>query len=220
MQVIYSEKRWRTLELKRSKAIEVMERLAEFRPIVHGSVARGDVRESSDVDIAVLDPIPPYLIEVRLDYSHGYVIQATPSSTPKAYLSLDEKEEVMVSIPLAPLSRSETEFYAFGGQIDLEGLKRGLRVPGVNKALHLVIPKDYGHWEEPIVGKEDEVAKVLGISVLTVRERVALLTKRRERGHTGVFFKMKFYGNVEEALYGAVRKNKVLRRKLEEAGML
>lgn len=134
MQVIYNAKRWNVLRTKREKAINVMEKLADLHPIVHGSVARGDVREDSDVDIAILRPVPPYMVELRLHFSHGYIVQATPFSTPKAYLALDEREEVVISFPLAPLSRSEIEFYAFGGQLDLEGLKKGLRVPGIDKS--------------------------------------------------------------------------------------
>ncbi len=221
MFVPYDEKRWKILKEKREKALKVMEKLRNYSPIAHGSIARGDVREDSDVDIAILYPVPPYAVELLLgNYSHGYIIQATPMSTPKMYLCLDPKEEVVVSFPLAKLSPREVEFYAFGGQLDARGLREGKRVPGVDKRLHLILPKEGGHWEEPIIGKEGEVARLLGISVETVEERVRLLTKRREKGRTGVFIKIKFYGSADEALYNALRNNKALKNSLMERGVI
>ena len=221
MLVVYDDKRWSLLREKREKAINVMRKLAHFAPVVHGSVARGDVREDSDVDVAILTPVPPYAVELAVGtFSHGYIIQATPSSTPKMYLCLDPKEEIVVSFPLAKLSPREAEFYAFGGQLDLKGLEEGIRVPGVNKELKLILPREEGHWEESVIGKEGEVTKILGVSPETVEERVRVLTKRREKGRTGVFFKMKFYGSAHEALYSAVRSSKALRASLRERGVL
>jgi len=221
MLIRYDKRRWKILEEKRRKAIEVMERLRTYSPVVHGSVARGDVREDSDIDIAILHPVPPYAVELALgEFSHGYIIQATPSSTPKVYLCLDPYEEVVVSFPLANLNPREVEFYAFGGQLDLKGLLEGKRVAGVNKELKLIEPTPEGHWEEPIIGKEGMVAKLLGVSQSTVEERVKLLTRRREKGRTGVFIKIRFEGSAQEALYDALRSNKALRDSLRERGII
>ena len=46
-EVSYDESRWKTLERLRKRTLEVMEQLesAGARPMVHGSVARGDVSE-------------------------------------------------------------------------------------------------------------------------------------------------------------------------------
>ncbi len=220
--VKYDEKHWNLLKSKREKAINVMSKLSQFSPIVHGSVARGDVNEDSDIDIVILYPVEPYKVESALGFtkSHGYIVMATPASTPKVYLALDEKEEVMVSFPLGKLKIREREFYTFGGELDLKGLLEGKRVPGVNKELVLIVPTPYGHEEEPIIGKEEYVASLLGISVETVKERVRLLTKRREKGRTGVFFEFKFWGSVEEAIHEAARTNKIFRRKLREEGLI
>ncbi|UXD21262.1 DNA polymerase subunit beta [Ignicoccus pacificus DSM 13166] len=221
MLIVYDKRRWEILKRKREKAISIMKKLAQFSPVVHGSVARGDVNEESDIDIAITFPVSPLSVEVALgSFSHGYIIQATPASTPKVYLALDYKEEVMVSFPLAKLSPREFEFYAFGGQLDLNGLLQGKRVPGVDKRLFLILPRDEGHWEESIIGKEGEVAKLLGISQETVEERVRLLSRRREKGRTGVFIKIKFYGSVEEALHNALRKNRALKMSLLERGVI
>jgi len=218
----YDVARWKLLEEKRRKALEVMTKLTAFAPIVHGSVARGDVREDSDVDVAITSPVEPYKVEAAIGFekSHGYIVMATPSSTPKVYLALDESEEVVVSFPLGKLSPREREFYAFGGELDLEGLKVGKRVPGVNKSLTLILPTPEGHEEEPVIGREELVANILGISVDTVKERVRILTKRREKGRTGVFFEFKFWGPVEEAIHAAARENKVFRKRLEFEGIL
>jgi len=199
-----------------------MSKLRHFAPIVHGSVARGDVSPESDVDIVIAYPVEPYKVEASLSFekSHGYIVMATPSSTPKVYIALDPEEEVVVSFPLGKLSTKEREFYAFGGELDLEGLLRDVRVPGVNKELVLIVPTPEGHEEEPVVGREEAVANILGISVETVKERVRILTRRREKGRTGVFFEYKFWGPIEEALHAAARENKVFRRRLREEGLL
>ncbi|WP_369406419.1 hypothetical protein [Aeropyrum camini] len=63
-------------------------------------------------------------------------------------------------------------------------------MPGVTKRLVLILPTPRGHIEEPVVGNEGRVAEVLGISLETVRERVRVLTRRRELGRTGVYLKV------------------------------
>ena len=195
--------------------------MAVFSPIVHGSIARGDVREDSDVDIVIPHYVEPYKVELALgSYHHGYIIMATPSSTPKVYFSLDENEEVMVSFPLGKLSTREREFYTFGGELDLNGIMKDRRVPGVNKSLILIVPIPEGHIEESIIGKEDYVAKVLGISSETVRERVRILTRRKEKGRTGTFIKQELVGTVEETIDLLVRRNKVFRERLREEGLI
>ena len=51
-EVVYDEKRWRLLRDLRKKALKLMKPLADhgLNPIVYGSLARGDVREDSDID--------------------------------------------------------------------------------------------------------------------------------------------------------------------------
>jgi predicted nucleotidyltransferase len=41
--------------------------------------------------------------------------------------------------------------------------------------------------EGPVVGREAEVAKRIGVSLDIVRERVQVLKRRADIGHTGIF---------------------------------
>jgi predicted nucleotidyltransferase len=61
------------------------------------------------------------------------------------------------------------------------------------------------------------VARLLGISVETVIERVRVLTRRREHGRTGVFLKVELNpeDSVEEAVARVARENPMFRRRLE-----
>jgi len=194
LEVQYDKDHWDLLKSKRYRAIKVMSILEKYglKTYTYGSLARGDVKNSSDIDIVIKYPPLPSIVEDVLR-EHGYypirreVIKATPRHTPKAYIHLDE--ELVVSFPLLPLSRLELEFYKFSGELDLKGLKRGLRVPGVDKRLMLIFPTKWGHIEYSIIGRESKVAKVLGVSIDIVEERKSILSKRCEKGRTGVFFK-------------------------------
>lgn len=225
-EVVYSEDRWMLLREKRRKALEVMEALSLRIPpgllVVHGSVARGDVDEDSDVDVAILEPVPPGIVEYALT-SAGMkpvaklIVQATPSNTPKAYFILDYREERVVSVPLAPLGPREREFYRWGGELGIRGLREGARVPGVDKRLMLIKPTERGHVEMSVKGNEGYVARLLGISVDTVLERVRVLTRRREHGRTGVFVKEEVDPEtpVEEAVRDLAKRNPIFRRALK-----
>ncbi len=192
--VYYSEDRWGFLSTLRHSAARLMEVLINcgFDPVVHGSLARGDVDVNSDVDIVIPYNIQPYEVELCLERSKltptsKYVIQATPSSSLKAYIELDLNGFKNISFPLTPLTPREYEFYRFGGSISYQDLIKNVRVPGVNKQLILVIPTEYGHDEYPVIGYEGYVAKVVGVSVETVRERVEVLSRRNHLGRTGVY---------------------------------
>ncbi|MEM1620029.1 MAG: nucleotidyltransferase domain-containing protein [Fervidicoccaceae archaeon] len=226
-EVIYNASRWLLLEEKRKTARRLMEPMRRWglNPIVHGSVARGDVSPESDVDVFIPTPIPPYVAELVVDESgfkilERLLVQATPRHTPKAYLVLEPAEKVVVSFPLARLLPRELEFYYFGGALDLEGLLRGERRPGVNKRLELIRPTPRGHVAASILGIEPEVAKVLGVSLETVMERVRVLTRRDELGRTGVFVKRRLGPgeSFEEALEELAARNPAVRKVLEERG--
>ena len=195
-EVIYSRRRWEILHSLRRDALGIMRCLASkgFSPVTHGSVARGDVDEGSDVDVVVPYPVQPYLVVLALEscgytLMSKYIVQATPSMTPKAYVELDPHGLRTVSFPLRRLSKREWEFYRFGGMLGIEGVERGDRVPGVSKSLVLIMPTERGHREAPVIGYEGYVARVLGISLETVLERVRVLTRRDRFGRTGVFLK-------------------------------
>ena len=223
--VVYDERRWALLRKLREEATRIMKSLMEagIASIVHGSVARGDVHEGSDIDIFVPFTIPSYRIELALErggfhISHKLIVQATPSSTPKAYIVLDPDEKRVVSFPLGKLAKREYEFYYFGGALDLQGLLRNIRVPGVDKRLVLIEPTPQGHIEYSIIGREAEAARKIGISVETVLERVRVLTRRDEVGRTGVFVKVELepWDSIEEAAKRVARNNPLFRRALRE----
>jgi predicted nucleotidyltransferase len=224
MEVYYEPWRWRLLEEKRSLAIKIMEVLQALYGslVTHGSIARGDVSVDSDVDVVILDPPNPSLVELALEKGGFKVrwkelVQATPTYTPKVYLYLDYKGLLVVSYPLARLRPREREFYKWGGECALDDLRKGVRTPGVDKRLKLIEPTDRGHRESPVIGREGYVARLLGISVETVIERVRVLTRRREHGRTGVFLKVELNpeDSVEEAVARVARENPMFRRRLE-----
>ncbi|MEM3491197.1 MAG: DNA polymerase subunit beta, partial [Fervidicoccaceae archaeon] len=144
------------------------------------------------VDIAVLNMTPSYIIEIALDrfglkQFERKIVQATPMSTPKGYITLDPEGLIVVSFPLARLQSREVEFYKFGGSISLEELQEGKRVLGVNKRLELIKPIEHGYLVSSILGREGEVASLLGISLETVLERMRVLSRRDKIGRTGVY---------------------------------
>ena len=220
-EVRYDEAHWGLLRSLRLRALAVMEALEArgIRCIVHGSIARGDVRPSSDIDIFVPNPPPSALIETALELSglpimRRVLIQATPHYVPKGYIELDRR--TCVSFPLAKMRPIEREFYKFGGELDLRGLKEGIRVPGVDKRLMLIEPRDWGHVESSIIGRENEVARLLGISIETVMDRVKALLRRDEVGRTGVFLKRELGPDesFEAVLSDLAAENPVVRRRL------
>lgn len=228
-EVHYTGEHWELLEKLRRIAMNILEilMLNGIPSVVHGSIARGDVHRGSDIDIFVPVPVPSYKVEFILENSgytiyYRYIAIATPSSTPKAYIVLDPSERIVVSYPLLKPKPREIEFYKFGGLLDLDGLRRNMRVPGVNKKLVLIEPTPYGHRESPVIGRESIVASILGISIETVEERVRVLSRRDEIGRTGVFVKYMLSPDevFEEALVKIARRNPLVRRQLIERGYL
>ena len=76
----------------------------------------------------------------------------------------------------------ELELYAFAGSIGPEQAESGDRVPGVDKRLMLIEPTETGHRESPVAGREGAVAKMLGVGVITVLDRVRTLRRRERTG--------------------------------------
>ena len=163
-----------------------------LRTLVHGSIARGDVNKDSDIDVFVAEPQSSFLVETALERAElpinaRLLIQATPNYAMKAYIEVDAGTSV--SFPLMRMRRVEREFYRFSGEVNLQKLKTCSRVAGVDKRLMLVEPTKKGHMESSIIGREEAVAKRIGVSVETVLDRVHALLKRDEVGRTGVFVK-------------------------------
>ena len=221
-EIVYDAERWELLRTLRSEALDVMEALSRHHIycVVHGSVARGDVEPTSDVDIFIPTPPSPFLIEAALEEagfhaSRRLIVQATPTYAIKGYIELDERRQV--SFPLSKPRVVELEFYKFGGELDLSGLKAGLRVPGVDKRLMLIEPTERGHVESSIIGREEEAASLLGISVETVLNRVRALLRRDDVGRTGVFIKRELAPDESfgEALKALADENPAVRRRLK-----
>ncbi len=218
-EVVYDRRRWDLLSKKRLRAEEVLGHLLSYsvKGYVYGSVARGDVEEKSDVDVVVLNPPTPIsLVDEIISFLEHPIkrelIQATPRSTPKYYIHLSE--ETVISLPIGRLGQRETEFYRFGGMLDLDGIKEGIRVPGVSKELMLIYPTERGHLEFPVKGNEEVVAKVLGVSKGVVEERVSVLTKRKTVGTTGLY--LDYTLQIDESLEDAIRRVALVKKGFRE----
>ncbi len=211
------------------KALRIAEALAScgfVNLVVHGSVARGDVDEDSDVDVALLSPAPVGMVQLCLErrgfsVSSLVLVQPTPIHSPKVYIYLDPFEEQVVTVPLVELEPVEKEFYRFSGCLTIDQLAKDLRVPGVNKELMLIEPTPRGHIEIPVIGNEGYVAKKLGVSLTVVLDRVRALTRRREEGHTGLFIEIEIPvgKSVEEVVEELCRENRLFRQRVSRYGL-
>ena len=224
-EVTYNSKHWMLLEELRNKAAQIMNVLERVRlePIVHGSVARGDVNAESDIDIFVPTLMSSFVVEAALEKagisaSKRVLVQATPTYSMKAYVEIDEG--TTVSFPLMKMRRVEEEFYRFGGEATLENLRRKQRSAGVDKRLVLIEPTEKGHLESVVTGQEEHVARLLGISAETVSDRVRTLLRRDKIGRTGVFIKRELEENesFEMVLNQMAKQNPAVRRRLTSLG--
>ena len=222
LEVTYDVECWNLLEEFRQKSKQIMEALEVFHleSIVHGSIARGDVNKKSDVDVFIPNQPSSFLVETALEkadisVNRRLIVQATPTYAMKAYIETDENTSV--SFPLMKMRRVEREFYKFGGEVTLENLREGMRVCGVDKRLMLIEPTRKGHRESTIIGREEQIVKLLGISVETVLDRVHALLRRDEVGRTGVFIEKELSSseNFEMALKRLADQNPAVRRRLK-----
>ncbi len=209
LEVLYDEGHWKLLRNLRSSTIELMMAFedANLPVIAHGSVARGDVTASSDIDVFVEDPPSSFAVETALETAgfkseRRYVVQATPYYMIKGYIEVNDRQTV--SLPLMRMRQVEREFYRFGGEISLEILKEEKRVLGVDKRLMLIRPTEMGHVESSVVGREEAAARALQISPGTVMDRVRALLRRDKIGITGVFIKRELHP--DETFESALKK--------------
>lgn len=222
LEVIYNVEQWDLLQEFRQKSKRTMEALQIFHleSIVHGSIARGDVNKKSDMDVFIPSQASSFLVETALEkasisVNRRLIVQATPTYAMKAYIEIDE--DTSVSFPLMKMRKVEREFYKFGGEVTFENLTDGMRVYGVDKRLMLIEPTEKGHVENTIIGREEQVAKLLGISVETVSDRVHALLRRDEVGRTGVFIERELSSSetFEMALKRLADQNPAVRRRLK-----
>jgi predicted nucleotidyltransferase len=220
-EVAYNDRHWALLEKFRQNAMQIMEALemVSLESTVHGSIARGDVNEKSDIDVFVSYRASSFIVETALEkagipVNRRLIVQATPTYAMKAYIEVDDKTNV--SFPLMKMRKVEGEFYRFGGEATLENLRASLRVCGVDKRLMLIEPVKNGHEETTIIGQEEVVAKLLGISAETVLDRVHALLRRDEVGRTGVFIEKELSSDetFELALKRLADQNPAVRRRL------
>jgi uncharacterized protein len=221
VEVTYSEERWTLFDQFRRKAQGLMAALEQrsIQAIVHGSIARGDVNKDSDVDIFIPNPPSSFLVETTLEQAKiptitRTVIQATPAYAMKGHIEIDAT--ITVSFPLMAMRRVEREFYRFSGEANLAQLRADERVVGVDKRLMLIQPTQTGHVESSIVSQEEEAARVIGVAVETVFDRVHALIKRDAVGRTGVFVKKELSPDetFELALKRLADENPAVRRRL------
>jgi predicted nucleotidyltransferase len=222
VEIIYNNKHWKLLRELRSKTVQIMEILDKFhlRSIVHGSIVRGDVSETSDIDVFLPDPPSSFMIETGLERSgvsvnRRVIMQATPLYAVKGYIEIDKQR--CISFPLAKLRPVEKDFYKFGGEASLSMLKKDMRVSGVDKRLMLIEPNSEGHVESAVVGREEAVANLLGVSLNTVLDRVHALLRRDEVGRTGVFIERELSPDetFELVLKKLADQNPAVRRRLK-----
>lgn len=225
LEVAYDCDHWSLLRELRYKATELMEILERrnLYSIVHGSIARGDVSKKSDIDIFLPDPPSSFLIENALEQggisaSRRVVVQATPLYAVKGYIEIGNRRSV--SFPLVRLRSVEKEFYKFGGRVTLSMLKKGRRVAGVDKRLVLIEPQQDGHIESTVVGREEAVSRLLGVSLNTVLDRVRALLRRDEVGRTGMFIERDLSSDdtFEMVLKKLADQNPAVRRRLRLCG--
>jgi predicted nucleotidyltransferase len=219
-EVTYTNAHWVNLRLLRAKAQNIMAALegCHLNATVHGSVARGDIYAQSDVDVFLAEVQNSFTIELALEKAkfptnRRRIIQATPNYAMKAHIEIDEI--TTITFPLMPMRRVEREFYRYGGELTLAQLITDVRMTGVDKRLMLIEPTQTGHRESSILGKEETTAKILGISVETVLDRVRALTRRDIVGRTGVFIKKELQPDetFELAMKKLVEANPAVRRR-------
>jgi predicted nucleotidyltransferase len=218
----YSREHWELLSDLRKKAQKITEIFDAqgFGTLTFGSVARGDVKPSSDIDIILQQQIPTFRVELILEAAgiqiiQKKIVQATPNDIIKAHLLFEDNMSLVVL--LTKFTKNPFEFYYFGGAITHQQLIHGDRVPGVDKQLLLIIPTPEGHRATSIIQQPQIAARTIGISVSIVEQRIRVLSRRDKIGRTGVFLNVEVPHdqNCEEKLRELSKSNFLLRRRMQ-----
>ncbi len=217
----YDEGHWNNLKRLRAQAIPILQVLHDHQLTgnVFGSVARGDVSETSDLDIFISEFVPSFKVDLALKMANFEIIgkdisMATPSSVIKGTYYLGD--DISISIRLTEFTSSPFQFYIFSGYVNLKELLEEKRVPGVSKALLVIEPTKEGHKAYSLLGNEYEARTLLNIEEKMLEERIRVLTKRDKYGRTGLFFKEDIHPDesFEEKLQEFAAKNSLIRRRL------
>jgi predicted nucleotidyltransferase len=221
-QIDYSSEQWELFRNLRQKAQEITSPFAAqgIDLLIFGSIARGDVKKTSDIDIILTNQIATYRIELLLEQAHipiitKKIVQATPNDVIKAHLELEDN--ISIAMLLTDYTKLPFEFYQFGGAISYQQIIDGIRVPGVDKRLVLIQPNNAGHHALSIVNQPNYAADQIGISPMMVEQRIRVLNRRDKVGRTGVFLneEIPLEESFEDALNTLAKKNQLIRRRIK-----
>lgn len=222
IEIVYEQTRFELLSRLREEARELQKRV-RAPTFVYGSLARGDVHPGSDIDIIILEPVDPLLIEYALGVGEGgpverEIVQATPNHVVKGHIHINHY--TTLTFPLLRLNPVEEEFYRYSGLCGNGEGERHLRVPGVNKKLLLIEPTERGHMESSIMDRTKELSRLLDVRMDIIRERIRVLTKRTKFGRTGVFLKepLQPHETFGSKLQYLADRNSIVRRQIKLRG--
>lgn len=219
--VKYSPDRWDLLHSLRKNALAITSifHAQDLESLTYGSIARGDVKPSSDIDIILTTQIASFRVELMLEQSkiqilQKKIVQATPNDIIKGNFELPN--EICLTLPLTDFTSMPYEFYRFGGAVSYEQLAADVRVPGADKRLMLIEPTANGHHESSIADRPQDAARIIGVSSAMVEQRIRVLSRRDEVGRTGVFLNQSIplEQNFEDALRELANGNQMIRRRL------
>ncbi len=192
--IFYSKKRWKKFANLREEAKKILKCLFEnnLNAIIHGSLARGDVRAKSDIDIFIKNNISSFQLDIALQKYEiipykKEISQATAWQLKKAHYYINSYTSI--SFPLENPKKQEIDFYYFGGAINYPQIKKNMRVAGIDKRLMIIKPTKEGHIEYSLVGNEKKAIKEVGLNYDIIKERIEVLTRRDKIGRTGVLLK-------------------------------
>jgi len=202
---------------ERAKSILYLLEKNGIKAFVHGSLARGDIHQTSDIDIYIPIQIPSFRIDLMDEFVNAdrHIIMGTPNSMIKGVLV--KHERVSISFPLSSPKERESEFFKFSGLLHLDDLSHEKRVAGVNKKLFLIEPEEGGYWVSSVLENKRRAIEVLGLSQQIIDERIRVLERRDAIGRTGIFIDYLLLPdeNFEQALKKITDKNALVRRKLK-----
>ncbi|MFX0084917.1 MAG: nucleotidyltransferase domain-containing protein [Candidatus Hodarchaeota archaeon] len=214
----YTEEEKQILSELRERALEILHTLENnsIHAFVHGSIARGDISQTSDIDIYIPIKVPSYQIDLVDEFAKAdrQIIMGTPNSVIKAVLT--KHDGVSISFPLSQPKERESEFYKFSGLLYLEDLLQERRIAGVNKKLLLIEPEGEGYWKSSVHANRKRTIEILGLSQRIIDERIRVLERRDIIGRTGMFLDYNLHPNenFDQALKKISDRNVIVRRVL------